>query len=165
MIRYCWSWKVTFRVAASSIGRPVIARERTSVTARDEARRIAVNIGKLLELLPRNGAAKSASTKHQWRSRVFKLVSAGLTGAHGPNTIIRQMLRPCRYDDIGITLGPLIDRYSIHGTLPDVKTTTQPTERLLPLQHSEWEKSGVRPNCSPRTRPGGSRRISPSCRG
>jgi hypothetical protein len=79
----------------------------------------------------RTSIGKSASAKRQRGGRVFKPVSAGLTGPFVPNTIFRQMLRPCRCDDIRITFG-LIDPCPIHGTSPPKFKPIQKLTCILP---------------------------------
>src|SRR6516164_4591561 len=50
-------------------------------------------------------------------NRVLKPIPAGIVRPAMPNTIIRQMLRPFRGNDIRTALRTLIDWYSIHRTL------------------------------------------------
>ena len=46
---------------------------------------------------------------------ILELISTGLASPYVPNTIIRQMLRPFRRNDIRTTLRTLIDRRFTHG--------------------------------------------------
>jgi hypothetical protein len=61
----------------------------------------------------RQTAAEGLAYVHQLTrrqvDRVFKLISARVARPHVPNTVIRQVLRPCRGDHNGTALRTLTD--------------------------------------------------------
>jgi hypothetical protein len=72
-----------------------------------EARRIAANIAKLPELL--QGNLVSVRQVARQVNRVLVAVAASIAGPQVPNTMIRQMLRPFRCNDLRLTLYTLGD--------------------------------------------------------
>jgi hypothetical protein len=76
--------------------------------------------------------------------RILELISTGLASPYVPNTIIRQMLRPFRRNDIRTTLRTLIDRHFTHGRFLHfrfsefIRVAWQCCDRLIIASPDAW---------------------------